>query len=346
MSTLAEAIVATVAGWGAEPEQALKLERHIFGSSNPLHIAGSVEAFCVSVLGAPIAECLFWRSNVGSVSGLLLADGRQVVIKAHPPTVDVGRLIAVRRVQQYLSERGFSCPSLLTGPVPIAHGHAMVEELVDTGVYADAHEPAIRHVLARTLAHLVRITSALGPLPELQPSSMPAAESGALWPIPHNAMFDFVATALGAAWIDDLARSAQQALVHDASTFVIGHTDWRAEHFRFVDGVASVIYDWDSLSYAREAAIVGMAAATFTANWNVPVLLSPSPEETQAFIKEYECARGAPFTVAEQQAILAQVTYTRAYGARCEHSLAPTATSYPPGSLREGLVRHSEALLH
>jgi hypothetical protein len=349
MSTLAEAIVATVAGWGAEPDEALQLERHIFGSTDPRRIAQSVEAFCATGLGAAIVDCLFWRSNMGSVSGVQLADGRRVVIKAYPSTADPGsahffkdlaHLTAVHRVQRFLVERGFPCPPPILGPAPIEQGYAMVEEVVDIGAQVDAHDPAIRRAMAETLARLVTLTQELGPVPDLAPRH----PRGTVWPTPHHAMFNFDATAVGAEWIDELARCAQPALARDTSSLVIGHMDWRTEHFRFVDGAVGVIYDWDSLAYTREAAVVGVAAATFTNTWDLPVLVSPSPEETRAFIAEYESARGRRFTPVEHEALLAQVTYTRAYGARAEHALEPTATRFSPGSLRAGLILHREAM--
>jgi hypothetical protein len=350
MISLAEAIIATVAGWGAEPDEALQLERRIFGSTDPVHIGQCVETFCAHVLGSPVVDCLFWRSHMGSVSGVQLADGRQVVIKAYPASAnqrsayffaDHAHLSAAHRVQRFLVERGFPCPPPVLGPTPIEHGYAMVEEMVTRGDQVDAHDPAIRRLIAGTLARLVLLTRELGPVPDLAPRH----PRGVVWPTPHHALFDFAATTAGAEWIDALARAAQQALARDPSPLVVGHLDWRTEHFRFVDGDVGVIYDWDSLSYTTEAAVVGVAAATFTATWDIPVLVSPTPEETDAFIAEYEVARGRCFTPAEQEALLAQVTYTRAYSARAEHSRDPSATHFPTGSLRAGLRLHRDAML-
>jgi hypothetical protein len=349
MSSLAEAIVATLAGWGAEPDEALQLERRIFGTTDPRRIALSIEGFCVDALGAPIVDCLFWRSHMGSVSGVQLADGRRVVIKAYPATADLGsvhffkdltHLTAAYRVQRFLVERGFPCPPPILGPTPIEQGYAVVEEMVSVGVEADAHDPAIRRAMGETLAHLVKLTRELGPMPDLAPRQ----PRGTVWPTPDHAMFNFDATSKGAEWIDELARSAQPALARDPSPLVTGHMDWRTEHFRFVDGAVGVIYDWDSLAYTREAAVVGVAAATFTATWDIPVLVSPTPDETESFIADYESARGLPFTPAEREALFAQVTYARAYGARAEHARDPTTTHFSPGSLRAGLMRHRDAI--
>lgn len=273
MGTLCDTIVATVAGWGAEPDQALHLEQRIFGSTDPLRIAQCIEAFCTNVLGAAVVDCLFWRSNMGSVSGVHLADGRRAVIKAYPSTAaqgslhfftDLAHLTAVHRVQRFLVERGFPCPSPVLGPMPTEHGYALVEEMVASGAQVDAHDPAIRRVMAEALVRLVTLARALGPMPDLAPRHA----RGTVRPTPHHAMFNFDATAAGAERIDELARAAQPALARDPSPFVVGHMDWRTEHFRFVEGTVGAIYD---------SAVVGVAAVTFTATWDIPVLVSPTP---------------------------------------------------------------------
>jgi hypothetical protein len=344
MATIVQKIVARLAAWGAQPDQALHLERRIFGSTDPVRIAQRVEAFCVEKLGASVVDCLFWKSSMASVSGVALADGRRAVIKAHPPSVAQSRLAAVHRVQRFLAERGFPCPEPIAGPLPIEYGYALVEEFIDKGIMVDAHDPAIRRAMAETLAQLTTLTHEMGPLPELAPSLPVDDAAGALWPTPHNAMFDFEATTVGAEWIDELARAARRIMRGDSTPLVIGHMDWKTEHFRWIGQTPSVIHDWDSLTYIREAALVGGAAATYTTTWDMPVSLSPHPEEAQAFVIEYESARGVPFTTAEYETILAHETFTRTYGARCEHSLAPTTTDFPPGSLRAGLMLHRDAL--
>jgi hypothetical protein len=262
----------------------------------------------------------------------------------HPPSVVEARLAAVHRVQRFLVGRGFPCPKPIVGPLPIDNGFAMVEELVDNEVMLDAHIPAIRRSMAETLARLTALTRELGPMPELATSRSVDDSADALWPPPHNAMFDFEATTAGAEWIDDLARPARRIMRDDSTPLVIGHIDWKTEHFRWNNHTLSVVHDWDSLAYVREAAMLGGAAATFTTTWDMPVLLSPRPEEAQAFIREYESARGTPFTAAEHEIILAHETFTRAYGARCEHSRDQNAIYFPPGSLRAGLALHREAL--
>ena len=57
-----------------------------------------------------------------------------------------------------------------------------------------------------------------------------------LWPVPHNALFDFEATVAGAEWIDEVAGKAKKILDNSPGRMVVGHADWSAKHLRFMDG--------------------------------------------------------------------------------------------------------------
>ncbi len=150
----------------------------------------------------------------------------------------------------------------------------------------------------------------------------------ALWPKPHNVLFDFDATADGAEWIDDIARAARD--VPDAGREVVGHADWSAKHLRFDDDLtATAIYDWDSVTTDPEPSLVGTAAASFTYTEELaePIFLWPSADESLAFIAEYEAGRGEAFTTPERRSALAACVYLRAYAARCQHAIGDDARS-------------------
>ncbi len=92
--------------------------------------------------------------------------------------------------------------------------------------------------------------------------------------------------------------------------------------------------------------IVAEAAMTFAFNWLLPgPQIAPSPDEARAFVREYEEARGAPFTAAEWESITAAATYALAYGARLEHSLSPAQTDYPSDGARARLAQYGDAFL-
>ena len=324
----------------------LFVEQAIFGTVDSTEIARNVDAFCLAELGSRIAGYLFYESSQGSVIGVQLADNRRVVVKAHPPSQSPGFLAAVFRVQSHLANHGFPCPRPISGPMPLARGYAVVEELVDDGVYADAHEPSIRSTMAGTLYWLVDLTRNLTSLPGLRPGMLSRFMPRRLWPTPHSKIFDFEATAQGSEWIDRIASKARQHLLSSsAGEDVIGHTDWSVKHFRFVDGMVRVIYDWDSLALEKEPIIVGDAARGFTMTWHLDVPVTPTLDELWAFVEEYEAARGAVFTTAERATIASAAAYALAYTARCENCFDPAATNYPAGSFREALSGYGEALL-
>jgi hypothetical protein len=266
-----------------------------------------------------------------------------VVVKVHPPIRSPEFLHAIYRIQRYLAEHTFPCPTPLLAPTTLGHGHAAVEDLVDEGDYRDAHQPAVRRAIGECLARLIALTAQIGEVQELGAGAMQRRHPDKLWPIPHSAIFDFEATAAGAEWIDSIASRAWRTLQQSESRRVIGHTDWSVKHFRFIGDTVRVIYDWDSLRLERETRIVGGAAATFTYTEFLNVPRHPNDNEVRAFVDEYEAARGTPFTIAERGEIGAAVTYSRAYGARCEHALDPHATEFPPGSQRDMLIRFGEA---
>jgi hypothetical protein len=101
--------------------------------------------------------------------------------------------------------------------------------------------------------------------------------------------------------------------------------DWGSKNARFVRDVVCAVFDWDSLCEASEAEMVGRAAAQFTAQWDLPAALVPSPSEALAFVEEYERASGRRFSLAEWPVINASAEYLTATIARLEASHA-----YPP----------------
>ena len=316
------------------------VEPVVFGTTDPYQIACLLDAFCREELGAAVAEVLFYESSIGAVCGMRLQDGRRVVVKVHQPSHTLEFLQAVVRVQRYLLARGYPCTKPLLNPRPLAHGLATTEEFVDEGKYRQASEPAVRRSMAEMLAwliHLGRTPEAIsGVQPALFDRRLPA---GAIWPVPHSKLFDFEATAVGAEWIDEIARHAQEIKLQGAGELVLGHEDWGVKHFRFLNDKVRVIYDWDSLIYEKEPIIVGHASTYFTYTEFFGEFQLPTDGEAQAFVAEYEAARSRPFTPEERQTLNAAKIYSLAYSARCEHALYPDETTFPEGSSRSILLQ-------
>ncbi len=317
------------------------LAHSILGTVDPEQIIGTLDAFCAARLGSKVEEALFCELSVGATFGLRLGNGRRVMLKAHQPDRTAYFLEAVCRVQRHLYERGFPCPEPIAGPLPLGRGFATVEAFVDDGERMDAHETRVRCEMARTLARLIELAAEVSNVRRLA-QGWTSWRVDALWPTPHNALFDFEATAQDAGWIDEIAARARETVDNSAGRVVVGHSDWSVKHFRFDDGEVRVIYDWDSLRLDKETVIVGTAAATFAATWYLEVSSrAPSPDEMRCFIHEYEVARGRPFSIRERQAVAGAATYVMAYSARCEHAV-DTEGRDTRGSFREALSSYGD----
>jgi hypothetical protein len=247
-------------------------------------------------------------------------------------------------VQDHLALKSFPCPRPLLGPEPFGIGFATVDEFVAVGEHRNAHEPEVRRAMASTLAWQIDLASGLTDLASL--SRDDELPDDALWPRPHNALFDFEATTEGAAWIDAFARRARRARPRSAGRMVVGHLDWSVKHIRFTDEKVRVVYDWDSLRLDREPIFVGSAAATFTATWYLDVgSKAPDPDELVPFVEDYEEARGSAFSEPERLSAFASAVNVTAYCARCEHAIDPGGEDPDARSFREALSTRPEDYL-
>jgi hypothetical protein len=257
----------------------------------------------------------------------------------------------VQDVQRRLLAHGFPTPQPLLGPTPLRDGIAIVESFVDKGERRDPHVASVRRTMARGLATLVELCEPLGIGDELVHGNGHA--TGELWPAPHDARFDFAASAAGAEWIDDVAARAKERL-SSTERGVIGHGDWRAENMRFAGDRIVAVFDWDSLRVAPESELVGGAAHYFTSDFRVDDRRQlPSLEEALAFVDDYEATRSFEL---DRDVVHAAIAYGIAYAARCEHSDAVTdfgrraprpipAGAFADGSARAFLARHAKTLL-
>ena len=288
----------------------------------------------VHELDPEIDEIFFFAASVGALFGVSRRDGSRVAIKVHKRYEDDRYFAAVQQVQSALADAGFPAPRPLG-----RRGQATFEEWIDEGVFRDAHEPEVRRAMARELVRFHRLASASGIRPR-RPFFPLGAEP--LWPVPHNALFDFEATVAGAEWIDEIARAAKSAREIGAGEEVVGHTDWSAKHIRFDTDLRPIaVYDWDSVDTRPEPLLVGNAAGSFTYTEELEhdVFPWPDAQESLAFIKDYEAARGEPFDDEERRAAHGACVYLRAYAARCGHAFGSDVRR------ESGLAEFAEALL-
>jgi hypothetical protein len=295
------------------------VEEIVFGTHNLGEIDSIVDRFCVTELGAGIAEVLFRATSVGVVVAAVLSDDRRVAVKAHQPREARERLQAVRDMQAALYRAGLPCPRPLVGPVALVNGYATAETLLGAGDFRDTHDPVCRRLIAEALAWHLAVTGTRE-TPEALAGGWSLNEGDRLWPArAHAPIFDFDATGAGAEWIDELGARAKAA-AGPTGRLIAGHSDWSGKHFRFEDDAISAIYDWDSLAVRSEVALVGVAAMSYTSRFDLPgVPRAPTPEEMSAFIDEYSAGRETRLSRAERGQIAAHGLLLAAYIARCEH---------------------------
>ena len=313
----------------------------LFRGRDATQVREAVLRFCENELEASPAALRFFRMSVGAVFGIELDDGREIVIKLHLRREALERLRSIQRVQRHLADAGFPCPRPIGEPRRLLDLHATTEELVGGGEERDAHEPAVRRVMAQTLARLIRMTDEIEQLDSLRGGWSVATPAG-LWPEPHNVLFDFETSAAGAEWIDRLAHAAREHA--HVGRLVAGHSDWAVKHFRFQNGRVHVIYDWDSLRLEPEPTLVAGAAVHFPYTDAFPVPPVASLEELRAFVDEYELERQSEFTPEERSTIWAEAVYALAYTARCEHARDPSGAGFA-GSYRAALAEFGDQLL-
>jgi Ser/Thr protein kinase RdoA (MazF antagonist) len=271
-------------------------------------------ARCRRWLGAEPEAVLFRAGYLSEVTGLRLADGREVVIKARPPAP---RLRGCLAVQAALAAAGLPCLQPLAGPAPLGRLAATAEELVPGGdLLAQGPDAAGR--FARLLTELVRLAPDPAALPSLRPSPPWAAwdhDRPGLWPPPDDREGN-LDDHPGPAWLDRVAAAVRARLRALGLPSVVGHADRESQNIRWRGGRPLAVHDWDSAVAQPEAVVAGLAAAIW------PRAGGPGEEatveQTEQFLAAYEEARGRPWTAAERRACWAAGLWVRAFNAKKE----------------------------
>jgi len=97
--------------------------------------------------------------------------------------------------------------------------------------------------------------------------------------------------------VDRLARTARRRRLEQRDpNVVIGHFDWRIENLSFNGAEIVGIYDWDSVASAPETFVVGVAAASFTADWSTRTEPDPLPSvsEMRSFVNGLRAGQRQP----------------------------------------------------
>jgi hypothetical protein len=318
------------------------VERAIFGARDADAIAALVAGIAEHHLGTPVAGGLFYAASAGCVFGLGLEDGRSVVLKAYQSHWERRFLCAVQRVQRAVAATGFPCPTPLSAPVAVGGGWATIESLLPDPGTDDRFDEGDLERSSAGLVALLHAARGLAPDGlELHPSRM---AEGALYPIPHNPVFDLQGTAAGAEWIDEWARRAWPRRSSGTLRGVIAYLDWSARNVRMGPAGIVAVYDWDSISVASEATTAGQAAATWRSTGDTTDIGAPDAEEIARFVASFARALGRPFSGLETDVAHAAAVWVMAYAARCEHALEQR-TPWRRTRAREWLATQAELLL-
>ncbi len=292
---------------------AVAVTQQIHGTVAPTEIAANVERALVSIgLNLPVTECTFHTASVGTVTGVVLADGSEVVVKFYQERWHADFLRGVLDVQERLWNNGVPCGRPVGGPVECGPGHATVETCVaDPGspsVLGDEERSASAEGLARVIDHA-------GTDRRLDSHPLHVEPRADLYPIPHSPLFDFESTESGAEWIDELARLARANMVEAPK--VVAHTDWSARNVRLrAEGVIAV-YDMDSLASVSVPTALGQAASTWRALGEPGEPIAPDVDEIEDWLDRYPHR----LTTRDRTAALAAALWTLCYTARCEHAI-------------------------
>lgn len=242
-------------------------------------------AWCAEHLGSGPAEVLFTMGHLSAVTGLVLRDGRAVVVKMRPMAY---RLDACAAVHRHLFDAGFPCPEPLAGPEPLGGYAASAELLVPGGdLIVESAQPAAKH--AALLAELIRLAPAAGKVGDLAPAPPWTAWNHAypgMWPPADDRLDDLNSAP---SWVDGVARRIRERLSAVAGPDVIGHGDFEAQNLRWSGSEPLAVHDWDSVICAPEPIVVGLAAAVWPAGITSA---AATVEQTAAFLDGYQAARG------------------------------------------------------
>lgn len=309
----------------------------IYGSQHAAEIAAQVEAVLSSAgLSDHVVGSLFHVASVGSVTGVVLADGSEVVVKAYQPAWTPEFLSGVHDTQARLWKAGVPCGKPIGGPARCGLGFATIETHVADPGQPETFGDCERTASAEGLALIVE-SAGLDPRLSAHPLSRPA---GALYPQPHSPLFNFEATNDGAEWIDDLARLARSN-TQDSAT-VVAHTDWSARNVRLrADGVCAV-YDLDSLATVSLPTALGQAAATWRALGEAQDAIAPDVDEIEDWLDRFPTV----LSPLDRRAALAAALWVLCYTARCEHAIDPAEQLHTRARsrLRQDTTRFREAI--
>jgi hypothetical protein len=281
-------------------------------SRRPAVDVDALAVWCRRWLGAAPAAQLFEAGYLSRVTGLRLADGREVVVKVRPGE---SRLAGCAAVHRALWTAGFPCPEPLAGPQPL-DGYAATAETLVPHAGEPPPDSELAALSAAGLARLVELAPDPGSVPSLAPSPSWAGwdhPAPGLWPAPEDRDVDLNAHP-EPRWLARVAAAVRDRLRGHAGARVIGHGDWLPENLCWHGPHLIAVHDWDSVICQPEPAIAGLAAASFLGIDDPPGMATV--EQSAAFLDAYQQARGRRWTPGDYAACWAAGLWQRAFDAK------------------------------
>lgn len=298
----------------------------IIGTTEPNKIYELIKLAISPYINTDIEKILFLAPSSGAVFGFLLSSGEKIILKIYNRLNSRSYLEKMNQIQQIFVDENYPAPRILSPIFSFHNTHAGLYSYIE-GSKEDSHNPIIRTELAKYLA----IFSAIVDKHKFMPMKTFMQESmkNKLWPTPHNVMFDFKKSSRGAGWITKKALAARKIINAAKFPMKLAYTDWDVKNTIFKNKKLVGVFDWDALGAMSEPQMVGCAAAQFTADWESGNKVTPTPEESRAFVTSYEEHRGRAFTSEEYQVVSASADYLIALISRFEHSGPDQSVSHP-----------------
>ncbi len=291
------------------------IERAVFGAVPFAQVRSWLEEYARTWLPSPAREILFRSGRLAAVYGLRLADGTEAVVKVRAGQYDLDQLRAVASCQRTLA--GYPGPRPAAEPVAFKGLTVTSERLLADGEPGDAHQPAVRKLMADGLfEHLTILRDEWPGRPALRTPPAWADYEAGPWPAPHDPVFDFSVTPPGYEWLDHLAAAAAAAIGPRQEPDALAHSDWICLNLRFRRDRIGSAYDWESLLAHSEPVLAGLAAGAYT-DGSTTGASAPTPAEARAFLADYQQARAKPFSAGEMRQAAGAAVWVSSYNARC-----------------------------
>ncbi|HVK44607.1 MAG TPA: hypothetical protein VM429_06850, partial [Micropruina sp.] len=132
-------------------------ERAVLRVSTLDEVLALFTRYAERALGSRIAEVRFRAGRIDAVWGVVLRDGRQVVIKAFRTPADVAAIAAANEAKSVLVAFGYPCAQTLSGLDEVDGRLLTAEAMLTGGVVPDGLDPAVRRLLAAGLAQHIEL---------------------------------------------------------------------------------------------------------------------------------------------------------------------------------------------